>query len=432
MSFIPTYESMTRESIQQLQIELVQSTMNRVYRSVPYYKKLFDDENIVPEEINTIQDLQKIPFTTKNTLRENYPYGMFAVPLREVVRIHSSSGTTGKPTVVGYTRNDLKHWSNLMARVLEMVGVNKDDNVQIAFDYGLFTGGFGFHYGAELIGASVVPTSLAALDKQIHIMRDYKTTVLCCSPSFGLSIAEKLKELDVNPNELNLRIGIFGSEPWSEHMRERLEQSLYVQAYDTYGLSEVMGPGVASECTEKHGLHIFEDHYIAEIIDPESGDVLPSGEVGELVLTTITKEGMPMIRFRTGDLTSIIEEACPCGCPFHRLSRIMQRTDDQIIIHGTKILPSQIESILAEIENAEPHYQIILRREGGLDEMEILLEVSESCFFDEVKKMMKIQQEVQERILTEFGIHCHVRLVEPKTLERQPGKRQRVIDKRYQ
>jgi len=424
------YETMSRDDIRQLQIERLQSTLNRVYRSVPYYKQLFDEKGIIPEEINSMEDLRQIPFTTKATLRDNYPYGMFAVSLREVVRIHSSSGTTGKPTVVGYTRNDLKHWSELMARVLVAAGVTKDDNVQIAFDYGLFTGGFGFHYGAELIGASVVPTSLAAPEKQIHIMRDYKTTVLACSPSFALAIAEKVKELKIDPNELVVRIGIFGSEPWSEKMRETLQSTLYFDAFDTYGLSEIMGPGVASECTEKNGLHLFEDHYIGEIINPDTGEVLPHGQSGELVLTTITKEAMPMIRFRTGDITSFINTPCPCGRTSIRISRFSGRSDDLIIVHGIKLFPSQVETILTQVEHTEPHYQLIIEREGGMDELEIQVEVSENIAFDEVKTLMKIQEEIKERIFKEFGIHVKVKLVEAKTFARQGGKIRRVIDRR--
>jgi phenylacetate-CoA ligase len=426
------FETMSQEDIRQLQVERLQSTLNRVYKNVPYYKSLFDEHRIIPEEINSIKDLQQIPFTTKATLRDNYPYGMFAVPLREVVRIHSSSGTTGKPTVVGYTRNDLKHWSELMARVLAAAGVTKDDTVQIAFDYGLFTGGFGFHYGAELIGASVVPTSLAAPEKQIHIMRDYRTSVLACSPSFALAIAEKLKELKVNPNELVMRIGIFGSEPWSEKLRSRIQNDLFIDAYDTYGLSEIMGPGVASECDQKNGLHLFEDHYIAEIIDPDTGRVLAPGEIGELVLTTITKEAMPMIRYRTGDVTTMIENPCSCGRKSLRLARFTTRSDDMFVIHGVKLFPSQIESILANVEHTEPHYQIIIEREGGMDELEIQVEVSEKIVFDEVKTLMKIQEEIKQRILEEYGIHVKVKLVEAKSLARSQGKIKRVIDRRNQ
>lgn len=424
------FESMPREDIFQMQIERLQSTLNRAYKNVPYYKKIFDEYDIIPEEVNSFEDLRKIPFTTKATLRENYPYGMFAVPLREVVRIHSSSGTTGKPTVVGYTRNDLKHWSELMARVLAMAGVGKDDTVQIAFDYGLFTGGFGFHYGAELIGASVVPTSLAAPEKQIHIMRDYKTTTLACSPSFALSIADKLRELAINPNELTLRVGIFGSEPWSEKMREAIQAAFYIEAYDTYGISEIMGPGVASECEKKNGLHLFEDHYIAEIINPDTGEILPAGQEGELVLTTITKEAVPMIRYRTGDITSITDAPCACGRTCLRLNRINSRTDDVIIIHGVKILPAQIGAVLSQVEHTEPHYQLLIQREGGMDELEIHAEISESVNIDEVKTLMRIQSDIKHRIFAEFGIHVAVKLVEPKTLQGLGGKVRRVIDKR--
>jgi len=424
------FESMPREDILQMQIERLQSTLNRAYKNVPYYKKLFDKHDIIPEEVNSLKDLRKIPFTTKATLRENYPYGMFAVPLREVVRIHSSSGTTGKPTVVGYTRNDLKHWSELMARVLAMAGVGKDDTVQIAFDYGLFTGGFGFHYGAELIGASVVPTSLAAPEKQIHIMRDYKTTTLVCSPSFALSIADKLRELAINPNELTLRVGIFGSEPWSEKIRAAIQSAFYIEAYDTYGLSEIMGPGVASECEKKNGLHLFEDHYIPEIINPDTGEVLPMGETGELVLTTITKEAVPMIRYRTGDITSITDAPCACRRTCVRLSRINNRTDDVIIIHGVKILPAQIGAVLSMVEHTQPHYQLHIQREGGMDELQIHVEIAESVNIDEVKTLMRIQSDIKQRIFAELGIHVDVKLVEPKTLQGKGGKIQRVIDKR--
>ena len=424
------YETMQRGDIKQLQIERLQATLNRVYKNVPYYKKLFDEKNIIPEEINSVKDLQQIPFTTKTTLRDNYPYGMFAVPLREVVRIHSSSGTTGKPTVVGYTRNDLKHWSELMARVLTAAGVTKDDAVQIAFDYGLFTGGFGFHYGAELIGASVVPTSTTAPEKQLHIMRDYKTTALACSPSFALAIAEKMQELGIDPNELVLKIGIFGSEPWSEDLRTRIQNAFYIDAFDTYGLSEIMGPGVASECEQKNGLHLFEDHYIAEIINPDTGEVLPPGESGELVLTTITKEAFPMIRYRTGDITWLTDEPCPCGRTSQRLSRITGRTDDMFIIHGIKIFPSQIETILQKVEHTEPHYQLVIERAGGLDELEVQVEVSENLPFDEVKTLMKIQEEIKERIFTDFGVNVKVKLVEPKTFQGAEAKKSRIIDRR--
>jgi len=426
------FETMPREDVAQMQIERLQSTLNRVYKNVPYYKQIFDQLRIIPEEVNSLEDLEQIPFTTKTTLRDNYPYGMFAVPLREVVRIHSSSGTTGKPTVVGYTRNDLKHWSELMARVLSAAGVTKDDTVQIAFDYGLFTGGFGFHYGAELIGASVVPTSLAAPEKQIHIMRDYKTTVLACSPSFALAIAEKMKDLNVNPNELVLRKGIFGSEPWSEKVRDQIQKAFFINAFDTYGLSEIMGPGVASECECKNGLHLFEDHYIAEIIHPDTGAVLSPGDTGELVLTTITKEAMPMIRYRTGDLTRFLVDPCPCGRTSWRLARFTSRMEDMFVIHGIKIYPSLIESVLSQVEHAAPHYQLVIGREGGMDELEIHVEVSENSVIDEVKTLMKIQDDIKSRIYEQLGIHVKVKLVEAKTFERAGVKTGTVVDLRNQ
>jgi phenylacetate-CoA ligase len=427
----PHYETMKREDLVQLQLERLQATLNRAYRNVPYYRALFDKHRIVPEETNSFEDLARIPFTTKQTLRDAYPYGMFAVPLREIVRIHSSSGTTGKPTVVGYTRNDLRHWSEVVARMFSACGVTSDDVVQIAFDYGLATGGFGFHYGAELIGASVIPTSLASPEKQVHIMRDYKSSVLVSTPSLALAIAERLKALGIDRNQLSLRRGLFGGEPWSERVRRQLEDALGISALDNYGLSEIIGPGVAGECLEKDGLHIFEDHFIPEIINPETQEVAPLGGTGELVLTTISKEACPLIRFRTGDITRLIGEPCGCGRTFLRIARISGRTDDMIIIRGINIFPAQIEEILLACEGTEPHYQIIIERsEGGIDTLELLVEVSAETFYDEMKRLIGLEERIRERMMQEFDIPVRVKLVEPKTLQRSLTKSSRIIDKR--
>jgi len=424
------YESMDRTDLEQLQLERLQATLNRAYRSVRFYNQLFDQAGIIPEEIKTMDDLARIPFTRKSALRDNYPYGMFAVPLREVVRIHSSSGTSGKPTVVGYTRGDLLNWSNLVARILVAAGVSSEDVIQIAFGYGLFTGAFGLHYGAERLGASVIPVSSGNTEKQIMIMKDYRTTVLVCTPSYALHIAEVMKEMGVHPNELSLKIGCFGAEAWSEGIRKKIEESLYIRATDNYGLSEIIGPGVAGECQYKCGLHIQEDHFIAEIINPDTGERLPPGEEGELVLTTITKEALPMIRYRTGDITRLLTDPCPCGRTFVRMARVSGRTDDMLIIRGVNVFPSQIEYILLEEEGAEPHYQLIVDREGALDTLEVRLEVSDKIFYDEMKLQQEFQNRIQKKISSLLGLNVKVTLVEPRTLERTTGKARRVIDNR--
>lgn len=424
------YESMDRTDLEQLQLERLQATLNRAYRSVRFYNQLFDQAGILPEEIKTMDDLARIPFTRKSALRDNYPYGMFAVPLREVVRIHSSSGTSGKPTVVGYTRGDLVNWSNLVARILVAAGVSSEDVIQIAFGYGLFTGAFGLHYGVERLGASVIPVSSGNTEKQIMIMKDYRTTVLVCTPSYALHIAEVMKEMGVHPNELSLKIGCFGAEAWSEGIRKKIEESLYIRATDNYGLSEIIGPGVAGECQYKCGLHIQEDHFIAEIINPDTGERLPLGEEGELVLTTITKEALPMIRYRTGDITRLLTDPCPCGRTFVRMARVSGRTDDMLIIRGVNVFPSQIEYILLEEEGAEPHYQLIVDREGALDTLEVRLEVSDKIFYDEMKLQQEFQNRIQKKISSLLGLNVKVTLVEPRTLERTTGKARRVIDNR--
>lgn len=426
----PQHECMPRDEIGQLQLERLQATLNRAYKNVTCYRTKFNGLGIVPEDIASLSDLVKLPFTTKEDLRLNYPYGMFAVPLREVVRIHSSSGTTGKPTVVGYTKNDLKTWSNLVARFMTAAGVTHDDVVQIAFGYGLFTGAFGLHYGSETIGAAVIPMSGGNTDKQIMIMQDYKSTVLVCTPSYAINIADRIEKLGIDPKTLSLKVGLFGGEPWSEAMRREIESRLSISATDNYGLSEVIGPGVAGECGYKCGMHLFEDAFIPEIIDPETCEVLPPGSVGELVLTTIGKEALPMIRYRTRDITSLVYDACECGRTMVRMKKTMGRSDDMLIIKGVNVFPSQIEEVLVAIDGCEPHYQLVVDRKGAMDVLEVSIEVTEHIFFDEMKKQKAFLEMVEKKIDSILGVGVTVKLVEPNSIPRNEGKACRVIDKR--
>ena len=423
-------ECMDRDELRQLQLEQLQATLSRVYMNVPFYRKKFDEIGIDPDEFRSLDDLRKLPFTLKNDLRDSYPYGLFAVPLREVVRIHASSGTTGLSTVVGYTKNDIKTWSNLVARIMTAAGVTKDDVVQIAFGYSLFTGGFGLHYGAERIGASVIPISSGNTARQIKIMQDFKSTALVCTPSYAMLIADTIREMEIDLNSLSLKYGLFGAEPWSEKMRQEIQEKLKIVATDNYGLSEVMGPGVAGECLERNGLHINEDHFLVEIINPETLEPVVPGEVGELVITTLTKEAFPVIRFRTRDLTRFMSERCPCGRTMMRMSRVMGRTDDMLIIKGVNVFPSQIETVLLAIEGTEPHYQIIIDRKGALDDVTVQVEVSESIFFDEMKKQNELIRLIKNKLASDLGIGVEVKLVEKKALERSKGKAKRVIDLR--
>ncbi|MBN1686798.1 MAG: phenylacetate--CoA ligase [Spirochaetales bacterium] len=432
MIYSREYESMLREDLEQLQLERLQATLNRVYRNVAFYKQSFDRLGVDIEKIKGIGDLKQLPFTTKDDLRDSYPYDMFAVPLRDIVRIHSTSGTTGNPIVVGYTRNDITIWASLVARVLTAAGITSQDFVQIAFHYGLFTGGFGFHYGAEKIGASVIPSSTEDVRKQITILKDYKTSALISTPGYALHIGVLLEEQKIHPEQLFLKKGIFGAEPWSESLRAQIEEKLHIEAYDNYGLTEVLGPGVAFECPQRDGLHVNEDHVIVEVVHPETLEPLGYGEEGELVFTTITKQGFPLIRFRTGDISSLIEAPCKCGRTLVRMKRITGRTDDMIIVEGNNVFPMQIEQILLDMKGAAPHYQIILKREEGLDAMQINLELSEKlASFDEIRGLQKFEEEVGERIYRELGIRAGVNLVEPMTIRRsEGGKLERVIDLR--
>ena len=425
------FETLPREAIEALQLTRLKQTVERVYAMVPYYRESFKKAGITPADIRSLDDLQQLPFTLKQDMRDNYPYGLFAVPLDQIVRIHASSGTTGKPTVVGYTKRDIDTWSELMARSFMASGATRGDVIHNAYGYGLFTGGLGAHYGAERLCASVIPMSSGNTKKQIMIMQDFGSSVITCTPSYSLYLAEALAEEGVNVADLKLRIGILGAEPWSESMREEIEAKLGIKAIDIYGLSEIMGPGVGIECVEaQHGLHIWEDHFIPEIIDPATGKVLPHGEKGELVLTTITKEGIPLIRYRTRDITRIISEPCICGRTHLRIERLSGRSDDMLIIRGVNVFPSQIESVLCQIEGLAPHYQLIVEREDNLDSLEVQVEVNEETFSDEVKQMQELSAQIRKDIKDLLGITCKVRLVEPKTIARSEGKAQRVIDRR--
>jgi phenylacetate-CoA ligase len=423
-------ECRAREEVEQLQLERLQSTLNRVYRNVSFYKKRFDQLGITPDEIQSVRDLAQFPLTAKEDLRESYPYGMFALPLREVVRIHSSSGITGKPTVTGYTRNDLQHWSQLTARVLSAGGVTKDDVVQISFKYGLFTGAFGLHHGAELIGASVLPMSTGNTRKQVTIMQDYKTTALMSTPSYALLLARFMEKEGIDPKSLSLKLGLFGAEPWSESMRKEIEDRLFISATDNYGVSEVMGPGVSAECEHKNGLHLYEDHFIPEIIDPQTLKVLPPGAEGELVLTNLTKEAFPLVRYRTRDITSLDYSPCPCGRTLARMKKVLGRSDDIIIMKGVNIFPSQVESILLEVEGVEPRYQMIADRVEGVDTLELRVEVNEGVFSDEIKNLQSISAQIETKLRESVGVSAKVKLVAPESLQPVDGRAVKVIDRR--
>ncbi|XCH49400.1 phenylacetate--CoA ligase [Thermodesulfovibrio sp. 3462-1] len=423
-------ECMSEEELRALQLERLKQTIKRAYEKVPYYRKKFDEVGLKPEDIKTLDDIKNIPFTSKADLREVYPFGMFAASLSEIVEIHMSSGTTGKPVVAGYTRNDIEVWAEVMARCLTMAGATKDDIIQNCYGYGLFTGGFGVHYGAQKIGAMIVPASAGNTRRQIEIMRDFGSTILTCTPSYALYMAEVAEEMGVEPRTLKLKAGCFGAEMWTEQMRKEIEKRFNINALNIYGLTEIIGPGVAHECIEKKGLHVFEDHFYVEIIDPDTGDTLPDGKRGELVLTTLTREGMPMLRFRTRDITSIIREKCACGRTFAKIERIRGRTDDMIKVRGVMIFPYQIERAILEVQGIEPHYQIVVTRPQHLDEIEVMVEMSKETFSDEVKHIENLRKKLEKRIEETIGIRVKVSLVEPKSLPRSEGKAKRVIDKR--
>jgi len=424
------YECIDREKLEALQLKRLQALIKWVYSEVPFYKDRFTRAGVKPSDVKTLKDIIKLPFTTKIDLRDNYPFGMFAVPMENVVRVHSSSGTTGKPVVVGYTRGDINTWSELTARVATAGGVTAKDIAHMAFGYGLFTGGFGMHAGIERIGASVVPVSTGNTERQIMIMKDFGTTVLVSTPSYALHLAEVGESMGVDFAKLPLRVGLFGAERCSERMRQEIESRLHISASDNYGLTEVMGPGVAGECHAKNGLHINEDHFLVEVIDPETGEQLPLGEKGEIVFTTLTKEAFPVIRYRTRDLTRLIPEPCECGRTLIRMEKISGRTDDMLIIRGVNVFPSQVESVLFEIEGIDPHYQIIVERHGAMDLMQVLVEVSSDIFPGDLRELLEFERKIEDKLHTVLGLKVEVKLVEPKTLERTSGKAKRVIDRR--
>ncbi|MCX8041330.1 MAG: phenylacetate--CoA ligase [Thermodesulfobacteriaceae bacterium] len=424
-------ETMPQEILKELQLQRLKEVVKRAYERVPFYRKKFEEVGLKPQDIKTLEDIKYIPFTSKAELREVYPFGIFAVPLSEIVEIHSSSGTTGKPVVAGYTKGDLELWGEVMARCLTMIEITKEDIVQIAYGYGLFTGGLGFHYGALKIGATIVPASAGNTRRQIELMRDFGTTFLACTPSYALYLAEYAKEeIGIEPSLLKLKAGSFGAEMWTEEMRKEIEKRFGLKAYNVYGLTEIIGPGVAHECTEQAGLHVWEDHFYIEIVDPETGEVLPEGTRVELVITTLTREGMPMLRFRTRDITSIIKGECPCGRTVRRIDRIRGRTDDMIKVRGVMLFPYQIEQAILEVQGVEPHYQIVITRPQYLDEIEVQVEVSKETFSDEIKVLENLRKKLEKRIEQTTGIRVKVTLVEPKSIPRSEGKAKRVIDKR--
>jgi phenylacetate-CoA ligase len=424
-------ESYGRAQLDEIKLNKLKWVIEWVYDRVPFYKQRFDKIGLKPHHIKTLKDIEHIPFTTKSDLRDNYPFGMFAVQMDDIVRIHASSGTTGKPTVVGYTHNDIEMWAELMARALTSAGVHKGDILQNAYGYGLFTGGLGIHYGAEKLGAAVIPMSGGNTQKQVMLMQDFGTTVLTCTPSYALNIVEVAREMGVKRSSLRLKAGVFGAEPWTENMRKEIEEKLEIDAIDIYGLSEIMGPGVAVECLEgKNGLHLYEDHFLPEVIDPEKLQPAAYGEKGELVITTLTKEAIPLVRYRTRDLTTLNADHCVCGRTTLRMGRITGRTDDMLIIRGVNVFPSQIESVILKIDGVEPYYQLIVDRDGPLDTLEVRVEVNDRIPFDEIKVLETMERKIEHDIKDYLGVNARVKLVEPKGIERSAGKAVRVIDKR--
>ena len=421
---------MEREELLDLQGKRLAAMVKRVYDSVPFYRQKLQEKGIEPGDITTIDDLKKLPFTTKQDLRDNYPFGLFTVPQTDIVRLHASSGTTGKSTVVGYTHNDIQMWSEVVARSLTMAGVGRADIIQVAYGYGLFTGGLGLHYGAEAVGASVIPISGGNTKKQLQLMEDFGSTALACTPSYAAYLGEALAEEKIDRKNIKLKAGVFGAEPWTEEMRTQIEHLLGIKAYDIYGLSEIIGPGVSMECYCQKGMHIFEDHFIPEIINPETGEVLPYGELGELVFTPATKEAMPLIRYRTRDLTRLHADQCECGRTLVRMEKCVGRSDDMLIIRGVNVFPSQVESVLLEMSETKPHYLLVVDRENNLDTLEIRVEIEEQFFSDEVKELEGLRKRIKANISSLLGISATIRLVEPGTIERSMGKAQRVIDNR--
>jgi phenylacetate-CoA ligase len=419
-------ECMPREDLDELRLERLEATLSRVYRQVPFYQRAFDAAGFDPDELRSLDDLRRVPFTTREDLVAHQPYGLFAVPLREVVRLHAATGGAAHAAVIGYTRNDIKTWSNLVARDLVAAGVTKDDVVQIAFEYGLFTGALGIHDGAERLGASVIPASSGNARRQIRMMLDFKTTALAATPSYALALADTMDAMGVRRDALSLRRGLFGAEAWSEELRGALEARLGIVATYHYGVAEVMGPGVAGECLERRGLHLAEDHFAVEVVDPRTLEPVRPGERGELVLTTLTREAFPVIRYRTRELTRLVDEPCPCGRSSRRMLPPDGRSDDAVVVRGMTVFPAQVDAVLREAEGVEPHWQIVVERRGALDEATVLVEVSESNFFDEMKRQADLRARIEHRLASELGVALAVRFVQPRTIERG----RQVVDRR--
>lgn len=424
------HERMKKEEKESLQSDRLKAMVERVYKKVPPYRAKMDEKGVKPGDIKSLEDLRLLPFTLKTDLRDTYPFGLFAVPVSETVRVHCSSGTTGKPIVVGYTAADIDIWAETMARTIAGAGGTSNDIIQNAYGYGLFTGGLGIHYGGERVGATVIPISGGNTERQLMLMEDFGSTLLASTPSYSLYIAEVAQDKGVDIAGLPLRCGILGAEAWSDAMRKEIEKRLGIKAYDIYGLTEVIGPGVSFECEEQHGMHICDDHFIPEIIDPETGEVLPLGAKGELVFTTITKEAFPVLRYRTRDITRLIEEPCGCGRTSVRMERVSGRTDDMLIIRGVNVFPSQIEDVLMRFAGAEPHYLIVVDKRGAMDELEVQVEVSEGTFSDEVKELEDLRARIAHEVESVLGVRAAIKLVEPRSIERSIGKAKRVVDKR--
>lgn len=425
-------ECMSRKDMQALQLERLKTAVARAYDKVPMYKRKFDEIGLKPEHIQTLKDIEKIPFTTKNDLRDNYPYGLFAVPLKEIVRLHASSGTTGKPIVVGYTKNDMEIWTENIARLAMAAGAREEDVAQIVFGYGMFTGGFGLHYGLERLGATVVPASSGNSERQLMMMQDFGTTIMVGTPSYALYLAETAEELGVDMSKLKLRLGLFGGEGHTPEMRAEIEKRWGILATENYGLSEIQGPGVSGECYCQCGMHINEDHFYPEIINPDTGEALPYGEKGEIVFTTLTKEGIPMLRYRTKDITILNPETCKCGRNSIRMNKVLGRTDDMLIIRGVNVFPSQIESVLVGMEGIGPHYQIYVSKKGYMDDIEVRVELIDGRLLESFSELEKLEKSIRHKLKIVLQIDAKVRLVEPKSIERSVGKAKRVIDLRNQ
>ena len=430
MIWNPNKECMPREQMRELQGKRLCKLVQYVYHNVPFYRHKMQEMDLTPDDIWSIDDITKLPFTTKQDLRDNYPYGLMAAPPSEVVRVHASSGTTGNPTIVGYTRRDLSIWSEVMSRCLSAYGVTRDDTFSVSYGYGLFTGGLGAHYGVENLGATVIPASTGNTEKHVRLIRDLHITGIACTPSYALYLAEVVEKMGIRKEELGLRIGAFGAEPWTENMRQEIQNRLGLKGYNIYGLSEIMGPGVSYECQEQYGSHINEDHFSPDIIDPVTLDSLPYGTQGELVFTTLTKEGMPLLRYRTKDLTSLIADACPCGRTSVRMTPIMGRSDDMLIIRGINVFPSQVESVILGMKEFEPQYMLVVDRKNNLDTLEVQVEVRRDFFSDDIGSMLKLKKTLSDRLKSVLSISADVKLVEPNSITRSEGKSKRVIDKR--